>query len=213
MRARYMDSRRRQSSRPRGITAKSSLAVNNRLQTFSPRATRTMQSAVWNAGESRCAGSMGRPAARRNTSIARAAVVRCGTIRRFARALRPPTVMTRWCRARQPSQFRSGAHCNGDQLTLISRIWPNRTSKTETNSGSSREISPVRGHHAPSISFPSRDARVSRTGLARRRVTAALIMRGIGFAAEVVIASHRRSNESTMTSVIGICWDTTAPCN
>ena len=172
--------------------------MSRRTQTLSPRAIRTMRSAVWNARESRCAGAIGRPAAWRKTIVARATPVRCGTIRRFALALRPPTVITRWCRARQPRQFRSGGHCNDDQLTLMSKIWPNRTSKTEINSGSSREISPVRGHHAPSISLPSSDASVSRTGLARRRVSAALIVRGIGVAAEVLIASRRCSNESTI---------------
>jgi hypothetical protein len=179
----------------------------------SPRATRTMHSAVWNARVSRCAGQMGRRAARRKTIIARAAPVRCGTIRSFARASRPLSVITCWCIPRHPSQFRSGGRCNDDQLTLMSMIEPRRTSKTETNSGSSREICPVRGHHAPSISSPSREARVSRSGLARRRVAAGLIMRGVGSAAEVVVPSQRCSNESTMTSVIGFCWGATVPSN
>jgi hypothetical protein len=187
--------------------------VSRRTQTISPRATRTMRSAVWNARESRCAGAIGRPAAWRKTIIARAAPVRCGTIRRFALALRPPTIITRWCRSRQPGQFRSGGDCSDDQLTLMSKIWPSRTSKTEINSGSSREISPVRGHHAPSISLPSRDARVSRIGLARRRFSAALIVRGIGVAAEVVVASHRSASASTMTSAIGFCWNVTVSPN
>ena len=174
--------------------------MSSALQTFPPRATRTMPSAVWNARESRCAGSMGRPAARRNSSTARAVPVSCGTISKFARAMRPPSIITCWCIPRQPPQLRSGWRCNDDQLTLISVTGPKRTSKIETNSGSSREISPVRGHHAPSISFPSRDARVSRTGLSGRRAPAT----------EVVVPWHRCSNEPTITSIIGFCWDATA---
>ena len=126
-----------------------------------------MHSAVWKARESRCAAFTGRPAARRKTITARAVPVRCGTIRSFARASRPPTVITRGRIPCQQSQFRSGWRCKDDQLTLMSMTWPKRTSKTETNSVSSCEISPVRGHHAPSILFPSRDARVSRTRLDR----------------------------------------------
>jgi hypothetical protein len=177
----------------------------------SPRATRTMHSAVWNARESRCAGWMGRRAARRKTITARAVPVRCGTIRSFARASRPLSVITCWCIPLHPSQFRSGGRCNDDQLTLMSMIRPRRTSKTETNSGNSREICPVRGHHAPSISSPSREASVSRTGLAGRRVTTGLIMPGVGSAAEVAVPAQRCSNKSTMTSVIGFCWGATVP--
>jgi len=111
---------------------------------------------------------MGRPAAWRSTSTARAVAVRCGTIRRFTLASRPLTVITCWCIPRQQCKFRSGWLCNADQLTLISTIGPRRATRTETNCGSSREIRPVRGHHAPSISCPSREASVSRTGLAGR---------------------------------------------
>ena len=113
---------------------------------------------------------MGRPAAWRSTNTARAVAVRCGTIRRLARASRPLTVITCWCMPRQQCKFRSGWLCNADQLTLMSTIGPKRATKTETNCGSSREIRGVRGHQAPSISCPSREARVTRTGLAGRAV-------------------------------------------
>jgi hypothetical protein len=67
-----------------------------------------------------------------------------------------------------PSQLRSGWRCNDDQLRSMSTTWPKRESRTDINSASSREISSVRGHQAPSILSPSRDARVSRSGLAAR---------------------------------------------
>jgi hypothetical protein len=96
-------------------------------------------------------------------------------------------------------------------LTSISLIRPKRASKTETNSVSSREIIPVRGHHAPSILFPSRDARVSRTGLAWRRGPAALIAHVDGSVPEAVVHLCLCSPESAITSIAEFCWEAMTP--
>lgn len=119
---------------------------------------------------------MARPAARRSTITARAVLVPCGTIRRVARPLRPLIVITCWCLASQPKASIFGGPCDDDQLSPTSMISPKRVPRTERSSGSSRAICAVRGHHAPSMSRPSRDARVSRTGLTGRRCAAALII-------------------------------------
>lgn len=71
---------------------------------------------------------------------------------------------------------RSGAPCNDDQFTLISTISPSRADSASISSGSSRAIDAVCGHHAPSRSSPSATAKVSLTGLARRRPRTARLM-------------------------------------
>jgi len=90
----------------------------------------------------------------------------------------------------------------------MSMTRPKRRSKTDTKSGSSREISPLRGHHAPSISLPSPEARVSRAGLASR-VAGVLVMREVGSAVEAMVLSNPK--ESPMMSVIEFCCGATTP--
>ena len=121
---------------------------------------------------------MGRPAAWRSTNTARAVAVRCGTIRRLARASRPLTAITCWCMPRQQCRFKSGWLCNADQLTLMSTIGPNRATKTETNCGSSREI---RGRARPPRAIdiapqPGSQGDPHRVGLARSGVRRACLL-------------------------------------
>ncbi len=74
------------------------------------------------------------------------------------------------------SASKSGQPSNDDQLTLISRISPNRADKAPISSGSSRATEALCGHHAPSRPSPSWMAKLSRTGLARRRPDTAPFM-------------------------------------
>ncbi len=170
-----------------------------------------MDSAICKARESRCSSSTGRPAAWRNTIIASAVPVRCGTISRVARASQPPTVITCGCIPCHQSQFRSCWRCNEDQLTSMSPIRPNRASNTDTNSVSSGAIIPVRGHHAPSILFPSLDAKVSRTGPAGRLGPAVLIVRVAASVVAAVVHPCRCSTRSSIKPIDEFSWDATPP--
>ena len=95
--------------------------------------------------------------------------------------LRPLIVITCGCLAFPPYESIFGGLCDDDQLTPTSVISPKRVPRTAMSSGSSRAIRAVRGHHAPSISCPSRDARVTRTGLPGWRSPAALIIAALSW--------------------------------
>lgn len=154
---------------------------------LSARAARRMSPQIWNSWVSRSSPMAGRPAHLRNTILARAADVRHGTTSRFAEARLPVIVISRWrttTRPRSPlsptlgrfNASRSGELSSEDQLTVIAVILPKRVRKASTNSGSSRAIEAVCGHHAPSSGAPSSIAKATRTGLARRRAPTAPFM-------------------------------------
>ncbi|EUA14769.1 hypothetical protein I546_0709 [Mycobacterium kansasii 732] len=64
---------------------------------------------------------------------------------------------------------RSGEPATDDQLMLIAAISPSRVDSASISSGSSPAIEALCGHHPPSSGAPRFVAKVSRTGLARRR--------------------------------------------
>ena len=128
-----------------------------------------IEPAIRNAGLSRSAGMMGRPAARRSTISASPLYVAYGMISRLTRASSPLTVITCWGLCSHPGQLKSGGRCSGGQLTLIEVISPSNGVRAATRLGNSMVMRSTRGHHAPSMSPPNSCATESRTGLAERR--------------------------------------------